>query len=89
MVSSIMPAASSEYRETRARYSSLRRHRDADHPDVIEARRSMEEAALINAIQKALAKAPQLSDQFRARIAALLSIGSNEIIQPPKRLKAR
>ena len=33
----------------------------------------MEEAAVINAIQKALAKAPQLSDEFRARIVALLS----------------
>jgi hypothetical protein len=69
----MMPAASSEYREKRARYSSLRRYRDHDHPDVIEARRSMEEAAVINAIQKALAKAPQLSDEFRARIVALLS----------------
>ena len=56
----------------RARVAVLTRYRDPDDPELLAARRRMQEEALVTAISKALAKAPPMTDQLRARIFALL-----------------
>jgi hypothetical protein len=59
--------------QARGRYASLTRDRAPDDPELLAARREMQEAALMNAVEKALAKAPSMTDELRARIIGLLS----------------
>ncbi len=59
--------------QARGRYASLTRDRAPDDPELVAARREMQEAALMNAVEKALAKAPPMTDELRARIIGLLS----------------
>jgi hypothetical protein len=61
------------YSQARGRYASLTRDRAPDDPELVAAKRTMQEIALVNAIEKVLAKSPPLTDEVRARIAALLS----------------
>ena len=44
--------------QARGRYASLTRDRAPDDPELVAARQQMQEAALLRAIEKALAKAP-------------------------------
>jgi hypothetical protein len=61
------------FRQARGRYASLTRDRPADDPELVAARQQMQEIALVNAIEKALTKAPAMTDAIRARIIGLLS----------------
>ncbi len=56
----------------RARVASLTRSRPADDPDLIEARRALRAERLAEAIRRTVAEAPPLTDEQRARLAALL-----------------
>ncbi len=62
----------STYSQARGRYAGLTRDRAPDDSDLLEARRVMHEERLVVAIKQALAKAPPLNDELRARIIALL-----------------
>ena len=57
----------------RAQVATLSRSRNADDPDLVEARRNLRAARLEAHIEKALADAPPLSDQQLERIARLLA----------------
>ena len=61
------------YRQARGRYASLTRDRDPNDPELVAAKRTMQEEALMIAITRALAKAPPMTDAIRARITGLLS----------------
>jgi hypothetical protein len=61
------------YLQARGRYASLSRDREPNDPELVAAQRTMQEIALVNAIEKALAKAPPMTDELRARIIGLLS----------------
>jgi hypothetical protein len=61
------------YRQARGRYASLTRDRAPDDPELVAAKRTMQEIALINAIERALTKTPPMTDELRAHIIALLS----------------
>jgi hypothetical protein len=61
------------FMQARGRYASLTRDREPDDPELVAARQQMQEIALVNAIDKALAKAPPITEELRARIIALLS----------------
>lgn len=56
----------------RARVAALTRSRDADDPDLNEARRNLRAAKLAKHIERALQTAPPLTDDQRRRIARLL-----------------
>jgi hypothetical protein len=61
------------YLQARGRYASLTRDREPNDPELVAAKRTMQEIALVDAIEKALAKAPTpMSDEVRQRIIALL-----------------
>ena len=61
------------YRQARGRYASLTRDRDPDDAELVAAKHTMQEEALVIAITRALAKAPPMTDAIRARITGLLS----------------
>ena len=58
-----------------ARYASLTRSRSANDPALISARQYLHAAELEDAINRALASAPPLNAESRARLAAMLSAG--------------
>lgn len=60
----------------RARVASLTRSRRTGDPELIQARRNLTEAKIEQAIQKAIAEAPPLTDIQRKRLADLLRVGS-------------
>lgn len=60
----------------RARVASLTRSRDADDPELIEARRNLRAERLAVHINKVLAGAPPLSPEQRDRLAVLLRGGA-------------
>ena len=60
------------YRE-RARYGALKRSRQPDDPELLASRAIMDEESLVDAIAKALQKAPPMTPQVRERILGLLS----------------
>jgi hypothetical protein len=62
-----------EFRAERARYASLVRHRDEDDPELVAANQSMQDAVLLNTIDKALAAAPRVTPEVRSRIVGLLA----------------
>ena len=59
------------YRE-RARYGALKRSRKPNDPELVRSRAIMDEESLVDAIVKALAKAPPLTPAVRERILGLL-----------------
>ena len=63
---------STPYTKARAHYASLRAKKPATDPEVVSARQRMQEEAIVAAIGKAMAKAPPLTDELRARIIAML-----------------
>jgi hypothetical protein len=70
------------YLQARGRYASLTRDREPHDPELVAAKHTMQEIALVDAIEKALAKAPTpMSDEVLARIIALCPY-SNEINYP-------
>ncbi|HRD10806.1 MAG TPA: hypothetical protein PLI79_02985 [Mycobacterium sp.] len=60
------------YRAERARYASLTRSRAPDDPQLAVSRQIMLEQGLIDAIDRALSKAPPVNDDLCERIMALL-----------------
>lgn len=56
----------------RARIAALSRDRTADDPELVAARQNLKAARLEDHISQALADAPPLSEEQRARIAGLL-----------------
>jgi hypothetical protein len=56
----------------RARVASLSRSRRADDPDLANARRDLRAERLAKAIRETVDGAPPLTDEQRARLAALL-----------------
>ena len=66
------PLCPTTARRERGRYAALVRSRSADDPELVEAHRRMREEALVGAIQRALMKAPPISQQFRRRLIALI-----------------
>jgi hypothetical protein len=59
--------------QERARYGALTRSRNPDDPELLASRAVMDEESLVDAIAKALAKAPPLTPAVRERILGLLS----------------
>lgn len=57
----------------RSRVARLCKTLPSDHPDVIDARRDYRAARLEDAIRKAVAQAPPLSDEQRRQLAVLLA----------------
>ena len=66
-------AAMLTYMQARGRYASLTRDREPNDPELVAAKHTMQEEALVIAITRALAKAPPMTDTIRARIIGLLS----------------
>ena len=67
------PAVSTNFRAERARVAVLTRYRHPDDPELLEARRRMREELLVDAVTKALSKAPPLTPAVCDRISALLA----------------
>ena len=60
------------FRVERARVAVLTRYRNPDDPELLTARRRMHEEVLVDAITKALTKAPPLTPTVCDRIISLL-----------------
>lgn len=60
----------------RGRVAALTRSRNADDPELIEARRDLVAQSLEEHIRREVAKAPPLTDEQRDRIAAVLRGGA-------------
>lgn len=60
----------------RARVASLTRSRTADDPELVDARRNLKAERLANLVRQVVDSAPPLTDDQRARIAALLRPGA-------------
>ncbi len=69
---------SKTFRVRRGRAAVLTRYRDPADPELLNARRLMREEAFLEAIAKALAKAPPLDDQLRQRAIVLLSVDPDQ-----------
>jgi hypothetical protein len=63
----LVSSAVHDFHHRRARLAGLSHHRGADDPELIAERRAVQEAAMLLAIKKALAKAP-VTRELRARI---------------------
>ena len=63
----------SSIKSKHAHVAALARHRAPDDPDLLTARGVLREEALVRAVEKALTKAPPLTDAVRQRIVGLLS----------------
>jgi hypothetical protein len=62
------------FRIQRGRAAVLTRFRDPADPELLDARRRMREEAFLEAIAKALAKAPPLKADLRQRAIDLLAV---------------
>jgi hypothetical protein len=62
----------STWTHERARVASLTRSREADDPELQEARRNLRAERLADYIRRTVDAAPPLSDEQRTRLAALL-----------------
>lgn len=60
----------------RARVASLSRSREADDPDLINARRNLKAARLSDYIKRVVAEAPPLSAEQRSHLAGLFDGGA-------------
>lgn len=56
----------------RGKVGGLTRDRPEDDAELVEARQRLQEQVLIDAVRKALRKAPPLSDELRQKINAML-----------------
>lgn len=65
--------SSTSARSQRARVAVLTRYRDADDPELVEARARLSDTAFIAAIERAIAAAPVIRPEARDRVIALLS----------------
>lgn len=63
----------STWTSERARVASLSRSRPADDVDLVQARRNLRAERLAAHVAEVVAEAPPLTDEQRARIAALLA----------------
>ena len=63
----------------RGRAAALTRFRDPADPELLDARRRMSEESFLEAIAKALAKAPGLSPELRQRAIRLLSVNDERV----------
>ena len=66
-------AVPTNFYEARARVAVLTRYRDPNDPELVAARRRMHEEVLVDAITKALAKAPPMTPALCDRVIALLA----------------
>jgi hypothetical protein len=57
----------------RARLASLSRSRSPDDPELVNTRLCMQQEVLVNAITRALQKAPPMTPQLRERIITVIS----------------
>lgn len=67
-----MPAQDIEVRHHAARVGGLSRDRDADDPELVDAKRDLKAARLADHIKRTVDAAPPLTDEQRARLAHLL-----------------
>ncbi|MGH3634339.1 MAG: hypothetical protein ACRDTS_09630 [Mycobacterium sp.] len=65
-------ALSADAKHHRGRIAGLSRDRQADDPELVDARRGFVAARLEDHINKVLAAAPPLTDEQRTRLAELL-----------------
>ncbi len=65
---------SKQFRVQRGRAAILTRYRDPADPELLDARQRMREEAFLEAIERALAKAPPLDRHVLQRALALLSV---------------
>lgn len=63
----------SETLSHRGRVAALSRSRPADDPELLEARRNLTTAAIREYVQRAVDKAPPLTDEQKSSIAAALT----------------
>jgi hypothetical protein len=63
-----------QFRVHRGRAAVLTRYRDPADPELLDARQRMREEAFLEAIGRALAKAPPLDERLRQRALALLFV---------------
>lgn len=61
------------FRHQRGRVAALMRYRDPADPELLDCRRLMHEEAFLEALKKAVAKAPALSTELQQRAIAILS----------------
>lgn len=71
-------SANTPFHVLRARTAALTKHRPLDDPELVAARLELQQQVLLDAVAKALAKAPPMTAETRARIVALLSIAPSE-----------
>lgn len=64
---------SNNFRRQRGRAAALARYRDPADPELLDARRRMHEEAFLEALTKAVAKAPALSVELRQRAIKVMS----------------
>lgn len=62
----------SQWTQERARVASLTRSRDADDPELLDARRNLRAARLEEYIRRTVDDAPPLTTEQRERLALLL-----------------
>jgi hypothetical protein len=65
--------STNSFRVHRARLASLSRSRPPDDPELVETRLCMQQEVLVNAITRALRKAPPMTPQLLKRIIAVIS----------------
>ncbi|MCX5044656.1 hypothetical protein OG921_15925 [Aldersonia sp. NBC_00410] len=65
--------ATADFYRYRGVVGSLTRSRPVDDPELAQARADMAEETLVDAVARALKKAPPLAPQARERVIALLS----------------
>ena len=65
--------SSPTFNALRAKYGGLIRDRDSDDPELVDTKHAMQAEALVAAVEKALRKAPPMTDELRQRIIGMLS----------------
>ena len=65
---------STSFRVQRGRVAVLTRFRDPTDPELLDARRRMGEEALVEAVAKAVAKAPPITSSLRQRVLNLVAV---------------
>ena len=63
----------STFNALRAKYGGLIRDRAPDDPELVDTKHAMQAEALVAAVEKAMRKAPPMTDDLRQRIIGLLS----------------
>lgn len=72
-----MPAVSPTVAHLRGKYAALTRDRAPDDPERVETLRALRAETLATHVEKVVAQWPPLTDTQLARIAALLTAGTN------------